>query len=75
MAGKGRPNSSMTEINTARIEEIIKNDQMLSLSEISSDLRLSYGSVHDFCDVWFLPESVARVAAIVGDYRCHTPRH
>ncbi|GFY05238.1 hypothetical protein TNCV_2206841 [Trichonephila clavipes] len=29
----------------------------------------------DFCEVWFLPESVARVAAIVGDHHCHTPRH
>ncbi|GFU80154.1 uncharacterized protein TNCV_2911631 [Trichonephila clavipes] len=29
----------------------------------------------DFCEVWFLPESVARVVAIVGDHRCHTPRH
>ncbi|GFU56903.1 hypothetical protein TNCV_2437801 [Trichonephila clavipes] len=29
----------------------------------------------DFCEVWFLPESVARVATIVGDHRCHTPRH
>ncbi|GFW49224.1 uncharacterized protein TNCV_3057341 [Trichonephila clavipes] len=29
----------------------------------------------EFCEVWFLPESVARVAAIVGDYRCHTPGH
>ncbi|GFT72498.1 piggyBac transposable element-derived protein 4 [Trichonephila clavipes] len=29
----------------------------------------------DFCEVWFLPESVARVAAIAGDHRCHTPRH
>ncbi|GFY01485.1 hypothetical protein TNCV_2606721 [Trichonephila clavipes] len=29
----------------------------------------------DFCEVWFLPESAARVAAIVGDHRCHTPRH
>ncbi|GFW46806.1 uncharacterized protein TNCV_2981621 [Trichonephila clavipes] len=28
----------------------------------------------DFCEVWFLPESVARVAAIVRDYRCHTPQ-
>ncbi|GFX09377.1 uncharacterized protein TNCV_1887901 [Trichonephila clavipes] len=26
----------------------------------------------DFCEVWILPESVA---AIVGDHRCHTPRH
>ncbi|GFU31753.1 uncharacterized protein TNCV_1176281 [Trichonephila clavipes] len=29
----------------------------------------------DFCELWFLPESVATVAAIVGDHRCHTPRH
>ncbi|GFT22852.1 zinc finger protein [Trichonephila clavipes] len=29
----------------------------------------------DFCEVWFLPESVARVAAIVGDHHCHTHRH
>ncbi|GFT61088.1 hypothetical protein TNCV_4558221 [Trichonephila clavipes] len=28
-----------------------------------------------FCEVWFLPESVARVATIIGDHRCHTPRH
>ncbi|GFU73249.1 uncharacterized protein TNCV_493741 [Trichonephila clavipes] len=29
----------------------------------------------DSCEVWLLPESVARVAAIVGDHRCHTPRY
>ncbi|GFU80938.1 hypothetical protein TNCV_1276851 [Trichonephila clavipes] len=29
----------------------------------------------DFCEVWFLPESVARLAAIVGDHLCHMPRH
>ncbi|GFS54353.1 uncharacterized protein TNCV_4808621 [Trichonephila clavipes] len=28
-----------------------------------------------FCEVWFLPESVARVATIVGDHRCHMPLH
>ncbi|GFU70707.1 hypothetical protein TNCV_4952011 [Trichonephila clavipes] len=28
----------------------------------------------DSCEVWFLPESVARVAAIVRDHRCHPPR-
>ncbi|GFW65383.1 hypothetical protein TNCV_396491 [Trichonephila clavipes] len=28
----------------------------------------------DFCEVGFLPEPIARVAAIVGDHRCHTPR-
>ncbi|GFV00265.1 hypothetical protein TNCV_729861, partial [Trichonephila clavipes] len=29
----------------------------------------------DFCEVWYQPESVARVATIVGDPRCPTPRH
>ncbi|GFW00138.1 hypothetical protein TNCV_484341 [Trichonephila clavipes] len=29
----------------------------------------------DFCEVWFLPESVDRIATIVGDHRCHTPLH
>ncbi|GFW04742.1 hypothetical protein TNCV_4879781 [Trichonephila clavipes] len=29
----------------------------------------------DFCEVWFLPESVASVAAIDGDHRSHTPRY
>ncbi|GFW76008.1 hypothetical protein TNCV_351931 [Trichonephila clavipes] len=29
----------------------------------------------DFCEVGFLPESVARVATIVGDHGSHTPRH
>ncbi|GFU92775.1 uncharacterized protein TNCV_3683221 [Trichonephila clavipes] len=29
----------------------------------------------DCCEVGFLPESVARVAATVGDHLCHTPRH
>ncbi|GFT25979.1 hypothetical protein TNCV_5126451 [Trichonephila clavipes] len=31
--------------------------------------------VENFCEVWLLPESVARVAAIVGDHRGYTPRH
>ncbi|GFS99898.1 transposable element Tcb1 transposase [Trichonephila clavipes] len=29
----------------------------------------------DFCEMWFLPELVARVGAIVGDHHCHTLRH
>ncbi|GFU34406.1 uncharacterized protein TNCV_1991791 [Trichonephila clavipes] len=28
----------------------------------------------DFCAVWFLPESVARVAAIVRHHHCYTPQ-
>ncbi|GFY25842.1 hypothetical protein TNCV_1915921 [Trichonephila clavipes] len=27
----------------------------------------------DVCEVWFLPESVARVDAIVGDHHCSRP--
>ncbi|GFX95236.1 hypothetical protein TNCV_848271 [Trichonephila clavipes] len=33
------------------------------------------GGSHNFCEVWFLLKSVARVATIVGDHHCHTPRH
>ncbi|GFX36214.1 uncharacterized protein TNCV_2065521 [Trichonephila clavipes] len=29
----------------------------------------------EFYEVWFLPESVARVAVIVGDHSCNTSRH
>ncbi|GFU88193.1 uncharacterized protein TNCV_845861 [Trichonephila clavipes] len=29
----------------------------------------------DICEVWFLPESVASVATIVGDYHCRTARY
>ncbi|GFV06255.1 hypothetical protein TNCV_4589141 [Trichonephila clavipes] len=45
MTGNGRPSSSMTEINTARVQEMIQNDQQVTLSEISSELGLSYGRV------------------------------
>ncbi|GFW26589.1 histone-lysine N-methyltransferase SETMAR [Trichonephila clavipes] len=45
MAGNGRPSSSTTEIKTARIEEIIQIGRWVSLREISSELRLSYGIV------------------------------
>ncbi|GFW46233.1 histone-lysine N-methyltransferase SETMAR [Trichonephila clavipes] len=52
MAESGRPSSSMAEINTARVEEMIQNDRRITLSEISSELRLSYGSVqHIVSDV------------------------
>ncbi|GFW17514.1 hypothetical protein TNCV_2650721 [Trichonephila clavipes] len=59
------------------------NGGELSCSNLDSyeDIRLNnmltkYQMIKfiDFCEVWFLPESVARVAAIVGDHRCHTPR-
>ncbi|GFU60687.1 hypothetical protein TNCV_2754471 [Trichonephila clavipes] len=47
----GRPSSSTTEINTARIETI-QNDRWVTLSKISLELGLSYGSVqHIVSDV------------------------
>ncbi|GFV68778.1 hypothetical protein TNCV_694461 [Trichonephila clavipes] len=44
---------------------------------VTDDMLTKYQMIKfiDFCEVWFLPESVARVATIVGDHRCHTPRH
>ncbi|GFW97150.1 hypothetical protein TNCV_631551 [Trichonephila clavipes] len=41
MAGSSRPSSSTTEINTARIGEMIQNARRLTLSEISSELGLN----------------------------------
>ncbi|GFV83575.1 uncharacterized protein TNCV_5120651 [Trichonephila clavipes] len=51
--GRERPAKfSTTEINTARIEEIIQNDRWVTLREISSELGLSYNSVqHIVSDV------------------------
>ncbi|GFS71668.1 hypothetical protein TNCV_4270601 [Trichonephila clavipes] len=52
MSRSSRPSSSTAEINTARIEEKIQNDRWGCLSEISSELVLSYGSVqHIVLDV------------------------
>ncbi|GFT22286.1 hypothetical protein TNCV_3272881 [Trichonephila clavipes] len=45
MARSGRPSSSMIEINTVRNGEMIQNVRRETLSEISSELGLSYGSV------------------------------
>lgn len=42
----GHPSSSASEINTIRIEEMIQNKEQLMVSEILSELRLSYGIVH-----------------------------
>ncbi|GFX30229.1 hypothetical protein TNCV_1963361 [Trichonephila clavipes] len=47
--------------------QIYSNDNMLTKYQMVQFI--------DFCEVWFLPESVARVVAIVGDHHCHTPRH
>ncbi|GFU35341.1 hypothetical protein TNCV_2143781 [Trichonephila clavipes] len=53
MAGSGRPSSSMAEINTARIEEMIQNDRWVTLSEISPELRLC--AYHFCCAALFQP--------------------
>jgi len=39
------------------------------------NILIKYQMITVFCEVWFLPKSVIRVAAIVGDHRCHTPWH
>ncbi|GIX69124.1 hypothetical protein CEXT_111841 [Caerostris extrusa] len=41
-AGCGRVSSTTTEINTARVEEMIQNDRRVTLREISSELGLSF---------------------------------
>ncbi|GFU66359.1 hypothetical protein TNCV_2551081 [Trichonephila clavipes] len=54
------------------------SDAIVSISTAMQDNMLTkYRMIKfiDFCEVWFLPESVTRVATIVGENRCHTPRH
>ncbi|GFW35474.1 hypothetical protein TNCV_3071021 [Trichonephila clavipes] len=41
----------------------------------SEKLKYQMSKFIDFCEVWFLPESVARVANIDADHHCQTPRH
>ncbi|GFX94511.1 uncharacterized protein TNCV_3087401 [Trichonephila clavipes] len=61
MAGSGRPSSSTVVINTARIEEMIQNSRWVTFSEISSELQLSFGSVHHIvCDVLRYSKTVLR---------------
>ncbi|GFS90676.1 histone-lysine N-methyltransferase SETMAR [Trichonephila clavipes] len=45
MIRSSRPSSSTTAISTARIEEMIQNDQRVTLRKISLELGLSHGSV------------------------------
>ncbi|GFU99179.1 uncharacterized protein TNCV_1228931 [Trichonephila clavipes] len=52
MEGSGRPSSSTSEINTARIGKLIQNGRWVTLCEISSELRLSHGCMqHVVSDV------------------------
>ncbi|GFS52909.1 histone-lysine N-methyltransferase SETMAR [Nephila pilipes] len=45
MEASCRPSSSRTDINTARVEEIIQRDRRITVREIASELDLSYGNV------------------------------
>ncbi|GFS79638.1 histone-lysine N-methyltransferase SETMAR [Nephila pilipes] len=45
MEASGRPSSSRTDINTARVEEIIQRDRRETVREIASELDLSYGNI------------------------------
>ncbi|GFW17879.1 uncharacterized protein TNCV_1134791 [Trichonephila clavipes] len=61
MTGSSRPSSSVTEMTTAGIGEMIQNDRRVNLLEISSDLGLSYGSVqHVVSDVLGYSKTVLR---------------
>ncbi|GFU76788.1 integrase catalytic domain-containing protein [Trichonephila clavipes] len=62
-------NLPSTKWSTGRITEIFPgtDDNMLTKYQMIKFI--------DFCKEWFLPESVARVAGIVGDHRCHTPQN
>ncbi|GFS77144.1 hypothetical protein NPIL_449081, partial [Nephila pilipes] len=42
MEASGRPSFSRTDINTARVEEIIQRDRRVTMREIASELDLSY---------------------------------
>ncbi|GFX88213.1 hypothetical protein TNCV_3407561 [Trichonephila clavipes] len=62
-------------------EEIAKEEQQIwaegNDEYLKDNMFTKYQMIKfiDFCEVSFLPESVARVAAINGDHRYHTPRH
>ncbi|GFT04012.1 histone-lysine N-methyltransferase SETMAR [Nephila pilipes] len=45
MEVSGLPSFSRTDINTARVEEIIQRDRRVTVCEIASELDLSYGNV------------------------------
>ncbi|GFT17103.1 histone-lysine N-methyltransferase SETMAR [Nephila pilipes] len=45
MEASSRPSSSRTDINTARVEEIIQRDRRVTVREIASELDLSYDNV------------------------------
>ncbi|GFW40806.1 hypothetical protein TNCV_4368541 [Trichonephila clavipes] len=58
----------------------VKHQTTLRYSSFGAPINTRYRlqpsvQAHHFCEMWFLPKSVARVAAIVGDHLCHTPRH
>ncbi|GFW16853.1 hypothetical protein TNCV_2759811 [Trichonephila clavipes] len=51
-SGRHSVSYSVTEINTARIGELIQNDRRVTLLEISSELGLSYNNLqHIVSDV------------------------
>ncbi|GFV72449.1 transposable element Tcb2 transposase [Trichonephila clavipes] len=55
-------------------ENVISDRMMRNwIQQFNDGCTNVHGETQNFCEEWFLPESVARVAAIVGDPRCHTP--
>ncbi|XP_035212130.1 protein GVQW3-like [Stegodyphus dumicola] len=52
MEASGRPSSSRTDFNTARVEEIIQTDRQVTVREIAAELDLNYGNVQPMsCDI------------------------
>ncbi|GFT48314.1 histone-lysine N-methyltransferase SETMAR [Nephila pilipes] len=45
MEASGRPSSSRTNSNTARVEEIFQRDRRVTVRKIASKLDLSYGNI------------------------------
>ncbi|GFS80074.1 hypothetical protein TNCV_2988521 [Trichonephila clavipes] len=60
-----------------KFEDLISEVEGTQFESRADNIDPNYQMIQfiHFCEVWFLPESVARVAAIVGDHRCHTPWH
>ncbi|GFW24094.1 uncharacterized protein TNCV_4951381 [Trichonephila clavipes] len=66
--------------NLSSVKDMQQAIWAIFLHKLSTDENLSMDfvpliQIRGLCEVWFVPESVARVAAIVGDHLCHTPRH
>ena len=42
----GRPSTSLTEVNIARVKEMVTENRHSSLREIAAELSMSHASIH-----------------------------